>query len=120
VDLGGGGLRGYDPSITTKDIAAINLEVGRTMTTIGPPASRLSLGAALFADAADAELIPDERQLLGDAGVGLSIRGNLFDRPITLRLDAPVWVSERALSVGGQSTGQTVAWRWAFSLRDLW
>ena len=60
--------------------------------------------------------------LLGDAGVGLSLRGKLYDRDVTMRLDLPLVVQQPGLA-GGRGLVRpngTVAARWVFSFDDLW
>ncbi len=122
LPLGGAGLRGYAPTITARRIVAANGELSRRLA--GDVFSGLSLWGSLFADAGFAA--SDTYQLhgafLADAGAGLALRGRLYDRAVTVRLDAPLVVQQPALAGGGGLTGSraTVAARWTFSFGDLW
>jgi hypothetical protein len=52
----------------------------------------------------------------------VSVRGRLYDRDVTMRLDLPLMVHQPALAGGrGLTTSHaTVAARWIFSFNDLW
>jgi len=96
VPLGGAGLRGYDPSVTTGPfIAAINAEQGARLVALSRGSRPLGIWGTAFADIAAGRRSP-----LGDAGVGVMLRGWVFDRDVRVRLDAPVWLSDRALARG--------------------
>ena len=58
---------------------------------------------------------------LFDAGVGISARGKLYDRPLVVRLDAPLFVNQQSLSpwTGLGGTG-SFAPRWTLSFTDFW
>ena len=61
---------------------------------------------------------------MADAGAGLALRGQLFDRPVRVRLDFPVWVQDPLVAIGWRGRQaldeDRVRFRWAFSLNDLW
>ena len=59
---------------------------------------------------------------LADAGLGLSLRGMLFDRDVRLRADFPLYVRAVAPDVGGSGvpSNADVRFRFAFSFNDLW
>ncbi len=122
LPLGGAGLRGYDQAVTAKRIVAANGELSQRVAA--NVFSGLSLWGSVFGDAGSAA--SDTYQLngsfLADAGVGLALRGRLYDREVTLRLDAPIVVQQPGLAGGGGLTGShaTIAARWTFSFEDLW
>ena len=86
--------------------------------------SHVSLWGSLFGDAgfaaSDTYLL--NGAFLADAGAGLALRGRLYDRDVTMRLDAPLAVQQPGLAGGGGLTSShaTVAARWTFSFGDLW
>ncbi|HET7631201.1 MAG TPA: M1 family metallopeptidase [Gemmatimonadaceae bacterium] len=122
VPLGGAGLRGYDPAVTMNRIVAGNAELAQRL--VPDVFSRLSLWASVFGEAgfASSDTFVLDGALLADAGAGISLRGRLYDRPVTLRLDAPLLVQQPALAGGrGLTTSNaTLAARWTFSIGDLW
>jgi hypothetical protein len=114
LPLGGPGLRGYAPGIVTDRTVAANTDVSARLFQL-PGMRTLGLWAHGFGDVGTMPGFDP----LADAGVGLSLRGRLFDRDITVRIDAPFWVSEPALSVGRERDDQ-LAPRWVLTLSDLW
>lgn len=130
VPLGGGGLRGYDPFVGARGVVALNLEEAVRLAWIGRVPRRLGLYGTLFGDAGmrwareDAPDLADDDRWVADAGVGLALRGRLFDRDVRLRLDLPLWVRQPGLAVGerGRDGGarDPLALRWGFSFADLW
>jgi len=122
LPLGGAGLRGYDPAITIRRIVAGNGELSQRLAE--NVFSHVSLWGSAFADAgfASSDTYALDGAFLADAGVGVSLRGRLYDRDLTVRLDAPLVVQQPALAGGGGLTrrGATVAARWTFSFGDLW
>ena len=120
VQLGGGGLRGFGAEIPARSIAAANVEVGRVLFAQGADPRALRLWFNLFADAAAADLTGDNRKLVADAGVGLALRGMLFDQPIRIRLDAPLLMSDRVITFGSGEIWRTPDVRWTLSFNDLW
>ena len=124
--LGGAGLRGYDPRLAVRSVAAVNLEGAVRLPAHGGVPAGSTVWGTLFADAgwplerdAASDLLP-ERRLLGDAGLGLKVRGRVYDRSFVLRLDFPLYVSEPALAYGSSRSGDRVAPRVTWSLEDLW
>lgn len=131
VPLGGGGLRGYDPMVGARGLVAVNLEEALRLTWIGPARRGLGLYGTLFGDAGlrwapdDAPALADDERWVADAGVGLALRGRLFDRDVRLRVDLPVWVRQPGLAVGERDRDPAderdpLALRWSFSFSDLW
>ena len=122
LPLGGAGLRGYDQAVTVKRIVAANGELARRLAT--NVFSRVSLWGSVFGDAgfASSDTYRLNGAFLADAGAGVSLRGRLYDRDVTVRLDAPLVVQQPALGGGGGLVRRpgTVAARWTFSFGDLW
>ena len=124
--LGGMGLRGYSPLAVLGDAAAIStsLEWGVRLARAGGGARSLALWATLFGDGAAAVSLEDgdglsglrDTELFGDAGLGLAVRGMLFDRPIIARLDLPIVVEHPGLAVGADGGDERVSARWVLSL----
>ena len=118
--LGGGGLRGYDPRVAATGIASVNAEVSRRLAAPTIAGSPVGLWLGLFADAGYADLDEQENEILVDAGVGLSARGMLFDRPIAVRFDLPLHVSHERLAIDARADERATRFRWTFSFTDLW
>jgi hypothetical protein len=115
LPLGGAALRGYGATVGGNSIAALNVDASRRLFAL-PRSNSLGVWAHAFGDAGWAS---DARNPLSDAGVGLSIRGRLYDKAFHLRLDAPVFVSRAAIAIGSQQDGQ-LAPRWVVTFTDLW
>ncbi|HEY9514980.1 MAG TPA: M1 family metallopeptidase [Gemmatimonadaceae bacterium] len=111
---GDAGLRGYSPLLRVRSAAAVNAQLS---TALNSPRYRSSIprvSLSVFADAAWATLdMPGANgQFFGDAGVGVSLRGSLYDQPITARVDVPLWT--RHAEAGSDGTVN-----WVVSLREL-
>jgi hypothetical protein len=83
------------------------------------PGGRLGLFATTFANAATPLESGAGFDVLAEAGVGLALRGPLYDRTVRLRLDLPVWVSEPGLAFR-QPGGRATTLRFALATGDLW
>ena len=124
--LGGMGLRGYAPGIALGDAAAVSatLEWGARLARAGTGSRALGLWATLFADGAGAVSLQDgggafglgDTELFADAGVGLAVRGMLFDRPVVARLDVPVLVEHPELATGAEFGDERLHGRWVISI----
>jgi hypothetical protein len=113
---GNGGLRGYDPRVTVKEIMAVNVDLSRRLAEMRWGGTQLELRANVFADAANVTFAEgDDEEIVGDAGVGLGLRGNIFDRRLDVRFDMPIYLSSPELAIAGKGTGKGVAWRWTIS-----
>ena len=102
VPLGGAGLRGYDPGLSVgSGIFAINAEQGVRALSFTRGQRPLALWATAFADVAALHRGPvwNPTSPLGDAGVGLTLRGWIYDRDVRVRLDAPLYVRHADLAV---------------------
>jgi hypothetical protein len=124
---GGAGLRGYSPLLLVDRVAAANGELTRRVVQGRPKSMVPTVHVVAFADAAWArprkapgpQVAPDAR-VFADAGVGVLARGQLLDRPITLRFDVPLYVRDPELAPGGKVGDDRVKLRWTFSFADLW
>jgi Peptidase family M1 domain len=118
---GGGGLRGIDPRVSTRGLAALNVELERTM--VSRPKARLFSRVALaaFTDLAHGfqrdEDAPSSGRIrfLGDAGVGLRAEHRIGDTRFVTRFDLPLWVSRPELAQDRSAGDDEVAFRWVFS-----
>ena len=113
---GGAYLRGYSAALPLGKAVAANVEESYRFRSFGGSARRVHLWGSVFADAAvpiagGTRRITD--RILADAGVGLALRGRLYDRDVTLRADFPIYV--RALNASADELG----FRLRVSSRDL-
>ncbi|MDQ2768156.1 MAG: hypothetical protein M3Y30_13480, partial [Gemmatimonadota bacterium] len=124
---GGAGLRGYSPLLLVDRVAALNGELARTVVQGRPKSMVPAVHVLVFADAALARpraapgtLVDPDAHVFTDAGVGVLARGQLWDRPFTLRFDVPLYVRDPGLAPGGKVDDDRVKLRWTFSFADLW
>jgi hypothetical protein len=118
---GGAGVRGIDPRTSAGAIAALNLEVERTLVT--HPEARLfnRIALAVFADVArslggSVQPLTGERvRFLGDAGVGLRAQHRIGDTRFTTRFDLPLYVSRPELAQDRSPGDDKFEFRWTFS-----
>lgn len=117
LPLGGPALRAFHWTLASDWAIGGNAEVSRRIFDIGSRADTAGVWLTVFGDGA---LIPGEK-VLGDAGLGVAVRGKIYDRPITVRLDFPFWLSDPILALDQRSvTGASVAPRWSISFSDIW
>ena len=92
----------------------------RRLRTLGARGAGPSLYGSLFADAGMPLQTLDvaRGKLLADGGVGLSVRGLLYDRDVRVRADFPLYVRDPSRSIG--PSGREARFRFAFSFNDLW
>ena len=120
VPIGGAGLRGISPRERAPEgMLAINLEQNVRVTQMGPTPRPFRIFAALFENGALTTSNNDDERVIGTAGVSLVARGFLYDRDVRLRFDMPLLVSASHLAIGDRTRAQA-AFRWSFSLTDLW
>jgi hypothetical protein len=123
LPLGGAALRGFDWIHATDRIAATNVELSKRVGDYAGAFGRVSFWTSAFAEAGHTWFdSPQSRgQWLGDAGVGLNVRGRFYDQPITLRFDFPIYVSRPELAIDrGRSGSGRFAPRWVMSFNDIW
>jgi hypothetical protein len=116
LPLGGGGLRGFRWDLADRALFGGNGEVGFRVISLpidGDPAVWVNI----FGDVAHG----DRNHALSDAGAGLALRGRIYDRDITVRLDAPVFVNRPALGLERDGVSRDrLAARWVLTFNDLW
>jgi hypothetical protein len=119
LPLGEGALRGYSPMLAVRNLVAANGELTQRVLRPGGPLAHTSIWLSAFGDVgASAD---GATTSYGDAGVGASLRGRIYDRDVTLRLDLPVLVKQPALAYGSGLGGHgSLAPRFVFSLQDVW
>ena len=119
IVMGGGGLRGYSPFFAAERLMSTNLEAAFRLVSFAPRQPRLGIWASSFADGGYM-WGGGGGAMLADAGVALSLRGQLFDREVRLRADFPIYVRHPGLDRGFGRGEDRVAFRWGFSFSDLW
>src|SRR5262249_42005070 len=105
--LGGAGLRGYDPRLAVPGIIAVNLEAAARPLPLADRPRALGFYLGAFADAATTfhsgpietpglvAILPASTahdmssHVLADMGVGVALRGYVYDRDVALRVDIP-------------------------------
>jgi peptidase M1-like protein len=111
---GGAGVRGVDSRVSAAAIAALNVEVERTLVT--RPAARLfnRIALAAFTDVSHT-IGQSVVRFLGDAGLGLRAEHRIGDTRFTTRLDLPLYVSRPELAQDREPGDDKVEFRWTFS-----
>jgi hypothetical protein len=144
VPIGGGGLRGASPFVpggvvgafdaaagllAPVTLLALNAEFGVQVLQVRRSATPLRVYAAAFGDVVSrtqdfGAVTTGARTPLANqpvsAGLALVVRGAIFDEPVRLRVDVPLYLSD---AVGQGATGWRSAGtrlRLAFSFTDLW
>ncbi len=118
---GGGGVRGVDPRVSTRGLAALTVELERTV--VSRPTARLFSRVALaaFTDLAHGWESGDDApsagriRFVGDGGIGLRAEHRIGDTRFVTRLDLPLWVSRPELAQDRSAGDDDVAFRWVFS-----
>jgi hypothetical protein len=115
VTPGDAGLRGYSPLLRVKNIAAANAQLSRAVYSprARSLAPRVSLSA--FTDLAWGTLDAPGAggRFFGDAGIGASLSGMLYNQSYTVRVDFPLWTRD---PVHGSDEGTV---NWVVSLGEL-
>ncbi len=115
VTPGDAGLRGYSPLLRVKNVAAANAQLARVVYS--PRARSLAPRVALsaFTDLAWGTLDTPgaDGRFFGDAGIGASLSGTLYDQSYTVRVDFPLWTRD---PVRGSDEGTV---NWVVSLGEL-
>jgi hypothetical protein len=121
LPLGGAGLRGYHWAPAFDQMTAVNGDVSRLLRETRRASAALALRVHAFADAAWATGTGLD-ETLTDAGVGVSLRGRVYDRPIHLRVDSPFFVSSTDLAIDRASAAgrRQIAPRWVVTFSDPW
>ena len=118
---GGADLRGIDPRLSAAGIAALNLEIERSLVTRADARLFNHITVAVFGDVAHTlgssveSLTGDRVHFLGDAGVGVRAEHQIGDTHFITRFDVPVFVSRPELAQDREPGDDKFAFRWTFS-----
>ena len=118
---GGAGVRGIDSRVSTMAIAALNLELERTLWA--RPSAHLfnRIALAAFTDLSHAiggtaqPLTGDRIRFLGDGGIGLRADHRIGATSFTTRFDLPLYVSRPELAQDRNAGDNDLEFRWTFS-----
>jgi hypothetical protein len=117
LPLSGAALRGFHWSLAARNVAGGNVDASRRVATKTSASATFALWMHAFADVAHT----DPHGVLSDAGAGLSVRGRLYDRGFTLRIDSPFFVNRPEFAIdGGRAGSGQLAPRWVFAFNDIW
>jgi hypothetical protein len=129
LPLGGAGLHGVRYDLPLDGVVAANGELSQHLGSAHGGWGSAAFSFNLFGDAAavSTKTLPSvlaaslTDSFLSDAGAGLAVRGRLYDRELSLRLDAPVFVNQASFA-GGKGLGGngSLAPRWTITVGDLW
>jgi hypothetical protein len=122
LPLGGAGLRGFDRFLALDQVVAVNAGLAQKFIGASGAWGRGAIWANVFGDVGmgSSRTTPLADNFLADAGVGIVARGTFYDRPITIRLDLPVFVNHAGFAGGtGLGGSGSVAARWVVSFGDL-
>jgi hypothetical protein len=123
VPLGGAGMRGYSLYTTMRNVGSVNTQLAFRLNTPKTGTLMPRIQAAIFGDLAYGSTTGSAftaGDWYDDAGVSAILRGALYDKPYALRIDIPIWMNRPTLAPGDQSGTENVAFRWTFTLGDLW
>jgi hypothetical protein len=124
LPLGGAALRGFKTDIALDGAVATNVEFVQRLVDVNGQWGRGSLSLSVFGDAGNGTsryTVLQDNSSLADAGAGLVARGKIYDRPVYIRLDAPVFVNHSGLAGGTGLGGRgSIARRWMITVGDLW
>jgi hypothetical protein len=123
--MGGAGFRGYSPTLAFDQVIGLNAEGAERLHEWRGEAGTMGAWLTVFSDVAAVRIAPEsplgsDERFLAAGGVGLALRGRVYDRDVKMRLDFPIGLTDPGLSTTRASNGGTFAFRWAFSLNDLW
>jgi hypothetical protein len=106
-----------------RNVGSVNTQLAFRVNTPKPGTLMPRIQAAIFGDLAYGSTTGSAfttGEWYDDAGVSAILRGALYDKPYALRIDIPIWMNRPTLAPGTQSGTETVAFRWTFTLGDLW
>jgi hypothetical protein len=116
LPLGGPGLRGVHWSAAADWAAGANAELSSKLLELGSEPDTLGVWLTAFADGATL----DGKDFLMDVGPGIAFRGNLYDLPVNLRLDFPLWLSDPSYDIATNRNNGKFGLRWTITFNDLW
>jgi hypothetical protein len=119
---GGGGVRGFAPSLSATRLAAVNAELGRAVFSRPDSAGGWihSVRVAAFGDLAlgngDLPRGSGDAAVVGDAGIGIRLGHRIGDTFFTSRIDFPLYVSRGDLAA--MEREHSLGIRWVFSIAN--
>jgi hypothetical protein len=115
---GGGGLRGFGPSVTASWLVGLGVEAGWRLAD--RPQRRLfsTVTVAAFADGALLDPHAIGRAAAGDAGIGLRAAHRIGPTSFVTRVDVPLLVTRPAVAVAGAARDGVMKFRWVWSLEE--
>ncbi|HXD50077.1 MAG TPA: M1 family aminopeptidase [Gemmatimonadaceae bacterium] len=123
LPLGGAGMRGFAITTALDRVVALNGEWLQRLASTHGEWGRATVSFSAFGDVASASsrYVALSSSLLEDAGAGLVVKGRLYDRELSLRFDAPLFVNHTSLA-GWRGLGDNASFtpRWVFTVGDLW
>jgi hypothetical protein len=122
---GGGGLRGFDPRLTTIGLVSFSAELERTLVARPRAGLFRRIAIAGFGDVGhtinDSWLRPNaELRLLGDLGAGLRADHRIGQTFFTTRVDFPLYVSKPLFAQDTHPGDVPGGFRWQFSFSPAW
>jgi hypothetical protein len=112
---GDAGLRGYSPLLRVKNVAAANALLARVVYSPSARSLLPRVSLSAFTDLAWGTLVVPGAggRFFGDAGVGASLSGTLYDQSYNVRVDFSLWTRD---AVRGSNDGTV---NWVVSLGEL-
>jgi hypothetical protein len=124
LPIGGAALRGFKTDIALDGVVATNVEFVQRLLDVQGQWGRGSLSVSFFGDAGNGTsryTVLQDNSSFVDGGAGLVARGRIYDRPVYIRLDAPVFVNHSGLAGGTGLGGKgSIARRWMITVGDIW
>ena len=124
LPIGGAGMRGYNVNMPLDAVIAMNGEVIQGVGSARGAWGRASVSLVAFSDVglASSKIVSLGEALMTDAGVGIQVRGRFYDRNISLRVDAPVFVNQAGFAGWKLFNGRngSVAPRLMLTTGELW
>jgi hypothetical protein len=126
---GGGGVRAFDPRLSSRGLAAATVEVERSI--FRRPGGKLlsGIGLAVFGDGAASLAgefspvvgpIPAGQRAIADLGIGLRTDHRIGRKTFTVRFDMPFWVSAPLLAQDNDPGNRQFGFRWLASVGGRW
>lgn len=121
---GNGNLRGYAPGLGGRWIAALNLELERSLLAFRRGPLR-SVGVVAFGDGAVADTLAvpspggSGATVLADAGVGLRFDLRVGDLQFPLRAELPLWLNRPGYAQDQRTTSKAFDFRWLISVQPI-
>ncbi|MHB1327525.1 MAG: hypothetical protein ACYC2K_04920, partial [Gemmatimonadales bacterium] len=116
---GGGNLRGFERDVAATAVAALNVELDRSILARPTAALFRDTRLALFGDVAMSDgffSFSGSGRFAGDAGVGIRFTHRLGETTFVTRFDMPLFVSHPDRAIGGIAGDGRFGFRWTMAL----